>query len=207
MEKKKQLVMIGGAGKYLDDKDFYYYLREEADFTPHKPRKKWRDWLAHGLWGEYESIQIPMPNGDNADYQAWKIVFERHFEFLNNEDLVLTGHSLGASFLLKYLSENELPYKARQVHLVSSAFRDESVGYNEGVGDFASDIEKIPKLADQAEEIFLYHSKDDDVCAFEDSVELSKIIPGVKFQEFDNRGHFLQSAFPELFVNIPSEIF
>ena len=51
-----------------------------------------------------------MPCKFMVDYEAWKIWFERHFQFLQKE-VILIGWSLGGRFLLKYLSENKFPFK------------------------------------------------------------------------------------------------
>jgi hypothetical protein len=35
-----------------------------------------------------------MPNQDFASYKAWKIWFEKIFSYLNDEGVILIGHSL-----------------------------------------------------------------------------------------------------------------
>ncbi|MDR0860065.1 MAG: hypothetical protein LBO09_03640 [Candidatus Peribacteria bacterium] len=76
-----------------------------------------------------------------AYYWARKIWFEKIFPYLNNEGTILIGHSLGAMFLLKYLSENTFPQPLSQLHLISSSI-DEETGYQEKhyLGDFVWDF-------------------------------------------------------------------
>ena len=54
------------------------------------------------------------------------------------------------------------------------------------------------------ENIYLYHSKDDDIVSFENSQKFSKYLPIEKFEIFENRGHLNQETFPELLENIKS---
>ena len=48
--------------------------------------------------------------------------------FLNDE-IVLVGHSMGGSFLAKYLSENKFPKKIKGAFLVSAVYNKDSEGY------------------------------------------------------------------------------
>ncbi|NOZ43581.1 MAG: hypothetical protein GXP45_00120 [bacterium] len=69
-----------------------------------------------------------MPNKQRADYHARKIWFEKLFPYINSSKeskLILIGHSLGAIFLAKYLSENTFPKTIDQLHLISSVFDNE----------------------------------------------------------------------------------
>nr|WP_235788441.1 alpha/beta hydrolase [Salipaludibacillus sp. CUR1] len=45
-----------------------------------------------------------MPNPENPEYILWKKQLEKELDKLNG-DVILVGHSLGGSVLLKYLSE------------------------------------------------------------------------------------------------------
>jgi hypothetical protein len=51
-----------------------------------------------------------MPNPMNARYNEWKILFKK-IVLLLDDNVILIGHSLGAIFLVKYLSENKFPKK------------------------------------------------------------------------------------------------
>jgi len=60
----------------------------------------------------------------------------------------------------------------------------------------------MPHLVKQCDNMYLYHSKDDDIVAFENSERLIKYLSDATFEIFEDRGHFLQPAFPELLENI-----
>lgn len=87
-----------------------------------------------------------MPSKENAYYPAWKIWFEKYFRYIANipvesdfqstleriearkslphVPLVLIGHSLGATFLMKYISEHGFPRDIDALHLIAPAIDD-----------------------------------------------------------------------------------
>jgi predicted alpha/beta hydrolase family esterase len=144
-----------------------------------------------------------MPCKDNANYTAWKIWFERHFDFIHDQTPTVIGHSLGCTFLLKYLSENKFPKQIKQLHLVAPwVNNDIKVLPLERVASFAFDINKINVLEKMAEEIHIWHSEDDDVVPFSDSEMINKKLPKATLHRFTDRKHFIQPAFLELLQSI-----
>jgi predicted alpha/beta hydrolase family esterase len=67
---------------------------EKREYDPFEEPQRWRDWLAEQTKGTYQVFSPEMPNKYNASYKAWKIRFEKIFPYLNDEDLILIGHSL-----------------------------------------------------------------------------------------------------------------
>ena len=135
-----------------------------------------------------------MPCKQNAHYNEWRIWFERHIQFMNN-NIVLIGHSLGGNFLAKYLSENKLPISIKQLHLISAS-------YKKFEDDFK--ITEFPKNFSQndIEEVHIYHSTDNDLVPISESEKYHVDIQNSIFHKFSDRGHFLGKTFPELFENI-----
>jgi predicted alpha/beta hydrolase family esterase len=66
-----------------------------------------------------------MPDTQNSYYPAWKIWFEKYFQYLGENKLIVIGHSLGGIFLAKYLSENKFPRCIDSLHLVSPVYNNE----------------------------------------------------------------------------------
>lgn len=64
--------------------------------------------LQEQLGSDFLVYQPQFPNKQNAQYPEWKLFFEKTIAQLE-DGLILIGHSLGASFLVKYLSENKIP--------------------------------------------------------------------------------------------------
>lgn len=196
----KQIIFIRGGEAFDKPEDYHAYLQNRS-FDPFDSKKSWRDRVARALSEEYEMMIPLMPCKQNADYLGRKIRFERHFSYLNNEELILIGHSLGASFLVKRLSENNFPKHISQLHLVCTMISSEWL-VGEGLGQFVADRNKITSIETQVEKIFLYHSKDDPVVPYWHSEKLAELLPKSTFLTFQNRKHFNQPALPELLENI-----
>jgi predicted alpha/beta hydrolase family esterase len=135
-------------------------------------------------------------------YKEWKIQFEKIFEFLDG-DQIIVAHSLWTIFILKYLTENWFPKKIKQLHLVSALIDDKDLPPEESyIWDFAFDIQKIPEIENYCDKIFLYHSKDDFCVPFFQWERLYEFLPDVKFEVFEDRGHMNMEEFPELVRNV-----
>lgn len=175
---------------------------EKREYNPLE-EKVWKDWFKEITW-EYQIIRPEMPNKNMASYKAWKIRFEKIFPYLNDEDLILVGHSLWAMFLIKYLWENIFPKKIQQVHLISSVFDESDMSDEEKYAwDFAYEETIIPNIQNQVEQIFLYHSTDDDIVPYTHTQKIKAYLPHAKLITLTDRGHFIgQWEFPELLENI-----
>ena len=103
---KKQIVIIHGGSSFKTYKDYIQNLKkQEISIENLKFQKRWKDGLSAELGDDYEFLTPRMPNRENARYEEWKIWFNRIEKILDDE-VILIGHSLGGSFLTKYLSKN-----------------------------------------------------------------------------------------------------
>jgi hypothetical protein len=158
-------------------------------------RDDWKPWLRDKLGEGYEVILPVMPNKSNAQFDEWKIWFEKLSPFLN-DDVVLVGHSLGGAFLAKYLSENKFPKKVKAVFLVGAVYDLDADGYS--LASF-----RLPAQLDlQTKKIYLYHSEDDPVVPFSTLGKYKKALSSVETRVFTDRGHLNQEEFPELAQDI-----
>lgn len=192
---KKQIIFIGGGNSFEKKEDFYDYLKSYKIDLYNKD-EKWNDLLAIELGEAYELIKPVMPSKDEADYNAWKIWFEKHLSFINDENPILIGYSLGGTFLLKYLSENNFIKNISQLHLIGPFVEnDES---SSKLMNFEFSINKINTISNLCNEMHLWYSEDDYIVPCKNS-ELVKInLPKIDSHIFKDRGHFFQSSFPEL---------
>ena len=142
----KQLLYIHG-GNLTKDNDELLKIMATREINPFEEKKRRRQTLQDRL-PEFVVIKPEMPNKDMARYSTWKLWFEKYIPFLEAENLVLVGHSLGAMFLTKYLAENEFPIQISQLHLVAPVLDDQ--GLNEGdnyLGDFAYNVNDIKNIS------------------------------------------------------------
>ncbi len=192
----KQIIVIHGGDSFDSYEDYLDSLKNseviKESFTV---KSDWKTTIEKTLGSDYEVLQPRMPNKSNAKLDEWKIWFERMFEFLNNE-VILVGHSLGGMFLIKYLAENTFPQNIVQLHLVAPPHNQTL-----DVADFFLG-ETLEKISDQTKNIYFYFSKDDPLVPFSEMDKFKKQIPEAKFEVFENRGHFKQSEFPELIANL-----
>ena len=196
MKTKKQIIFIRGGETFENKEGFYEYIKT-VKLDPYKEKKYWRDWIIWALSENYDMLVPLMPCKQDADYLAWKIWFERHLEFVHDEAPILIGHSLGGTFLLKYLSENKFPKKISQLHFVSAPVGDEGL-FLEKLNSFEFNLENLSKINDLQAEIHLWHSEDDNVVPFKNFDIIKKYLSKANFHVFKDRGHFNQPSFPEI---------
>jgi len=136
----KQLVHIHG-GEWFDTYEDYwrYLVNKDVEEPNNHEIIKWRDRYEEFLGDDWLIIRPEMPSPKNAKYKEWKLWFEKYFQYINDE-VTLVGHSLGATFLAQYLSEETFPRKLRSLHLVAPAF--------EGLGGFGCRVpgQQIPLI-------------------------------------------------------------
>jgi len=195
---KKQVLVMHGAGAFfsLDRKNFIESLKNHpVDLSWF--RRKGGDWkfnLQDHLGEEYDVLTPKMPDPDNAQYEAWKVWFEKILAELDDE-LILVGHSLGGIFLVKYLSENVITKEIQSAHFVAPPFI--SSGNSFSLPDDLSGVM-------QAHSVFFYHSKDDAVVPFTAAAQFKEKLPTATFRELDGRGHFNKDNLPEIVEDIKS---
>lgn len=197
----QQVLYIWWWNAYPSREAFIEELKKR-DYNPFENKKKWKNNLWKGLWEDYLVAILDMPNKNIALYKEWKIQFEKTFEYLNDDQIII-AHSLWTIFILKYLTENKFPKRIKQLHLVSALIDDKDLPPEESyIWDFAFDITKIPEIQNLCENIFLYHSKDDTCVPISQWNRLYELLPNAKFEVFDDRWHMNMPEFPELIQNI-----
>ena len=188
----KQVLIIHGGHSFSSHKAYIDDLTaSEISYQRLMPQKKWKPWIAEQM-PDTDVLLPAFPNGHNAVYDEWKIYFEKLIPFFG-DDIQLVGHSLGAMFLAKYLHDSPLRQKVRRLVLISGAYNDDSSGDSGSfvVGD-ATGLEK------SADEIHLFHSKDDPAVPFIELAKFQKDVSESTSHVFEDRGHFLDPTFPEL---------
>ena len=194
----KQVIVIHGGTTFENYDEYLEFLSSKPlniDRFTYKPM--WKELLQENLGGDYQVLLPAMPNKTNARYNEWKLWFE-HFSSLFTNGCILVGHSLGAVFLAKYLSEETLPIKVDATILIATPFDDDSV---EDLTDFK--ITSLNEnLSNQAGELVFYNGLDDPVISERDLKKYQDALPSAEFNIIPAPDHFMRVEFPELIERI-----
>ncbi len=94
---KVQVLLIHGGMTFKKKKDYLYYLKTKEISTT--TSSSWSGmYLKRNLGRLFEIVRPRMPLAENAEYEDWKIIFERYISLLQYR-VVLIGESLGGIFL------------------------------------------------------------------------------------------------------------
>lgn len=189
----QQILFLHGGESFTTYESYIKSLRaREIHYDRLKYLPRWREWIAKQL--PHDDILLPtMPNGFNAQYEEWKIYFEKILPFLH-DDFTIIGHSLGAMFLAKYFEEKQLTKKARRIILIAGRYG----GPSEENGSFH--VKSSVHLPQNADEVHLFHSIDDPVVPYEDMAKFKNDMPQAIVHSFADRGHFNDPTFPEILI-------
>ncbi|MCW1908325.1 MAG: alpha/beta hydrolase [Candidatus Saccharibacteria bacterium] len=175
------------------DKEEYYDPNIPANSDNH-----WYAWLAKQLQiKDVHAVVAEPPFPFRPRYDEWKKEFERYDI---TPETILVGHSCGGGFLVRWLSENK-DKKVGKVVLVAPWFNPDNNPVSDTADFFEFEID--PNFTTRTTGVTIFNS-DDDEPSIQESVKIIRnAVPGVKYQEFHNRGHFClenmgSSAFPEL---------
>jgi predicted alpha/beta hydrolase family esterase len=108
---------------------------------------------------------------------------------VNNSDVILVGHSFGASMILKYLSENSVHKKIAGIFLIATPFWSGNEDWQIGLKLKENFAEKLPAGVP----FFLYHCQDDEKIPFSHLNEYMQKLPQATFREIKKGGHQLNN--------------
>lgn len=179
---KKNILFIqgGGNGGYEADAKLAASLRQE-------------------LGAAYDVRYPQLLSDETVPDFGWPQQIGKEISLINSP-VILVGHSLGASMLLKYLSESQVNNRITGIFLISTPFWSGEEDWVQGLRlqeDFAG---KLPKDVP----IFLYHSRDDEVVPFGHLGLYKDQLPQATFREFDGRGHQFDNDLTEVAQDIKS---
>lgn len=195
---KQQILVIHGGDSWKTQEEYLQFLRIISINLEKMAHFGWKENLRADLGDAFEVLLPSLPNKANAHYEEWKIVFEKILPLLCNE-IILVGHSLGGTFIAKYLAENLFPIKIKATYLVAAPFSDNKPEYE--LLSF-SPPKDLGRLEEQAGDITIYHGEDDFLVPKSDAEHYKKALPQATLQFLANRGHFTQEHFPELVESI-----
>jgi predicted alpha/beta hydrolase family esterase len=157
--------------------------------------------LRDALGPSYEVRYPRMPVEDSAQYSDWTARIASALPPRGNE-VVLVGHSVGGSVLLRYLCEQPVAAPVTGLFVIATPFW--------GADDFW-DWDEVQLPEDAAEKlatvprIFLYHSRDDEVVPFSHLALYSARLPQATIRPVEVGGHQFDNDLADVARDIAGE--
>ena len=176
----KQVLFIQGAGKgaYEEDGELVKSLRDV-------------------LGTEYNVLYPKMPEEEDSGYEAWKAQISKELGAVDGS-IILVGHSVGSSMLLKYLSEENVKNAIAGIFLIAAPYWGTG-GWQ--MDEFTLDESYASEIL-KGLPVFFYHSRDDDIVPFAHLAAHTEKFPQATIREFDGRGHQFNNDLSEVVVDI-----
>lgn len=199
---EKQIIYVGGGDSYSNRTNFLKALKtqEVRDF-PKEEKKGWKHSVREQLGTDWYFDIPQMPNRNNANYDEWKIWFERHLDRIS-DSVILIGCSLGAMFLAKYLIEEVPEIDITALFLLAGPCGTYEDGNGNDCGSFQFDPVDLSKIAKKIKNITIMHSTDDFVVPYEHALKYKEALPEAELVTFEDKNHFLVEELPELVERI-----
>ena len=153
--------------------------------------------LKQQLSNEYDIHYPIIDDPEVPTYKMWKKLFSAEFKRIK-QPVILIGHSLGGSVLLKYLSEERPKIAVSALFLVATplwgknGWEVEDFVLQEG---FESELKHITK-------VYLYHCNKDAIVPFEHLSFYKAAFPHAIVRVLDGTDHAFATGLPELVADI-----
>ena len=161
--------------------------------------------LAESLQKELGSgydVRLPkMPLEEEAGYLEWKAEIAAALESLD-EEVILVGHSVGGSILLKFLSEEPAVPSIAGLFLIATPYFGGDPNWDYAELTLPPDF---PEKLAGIRRVFLYHSRDDEIVPFAHLALYAAKLPEAGVREFDGRGHQFGNDLAEIARDISNE--
>lgn len=168
---KKQILFIHGGGENGFEADTELYLS-----------------LQKALGEGYKVHYPKMPSDETLPDFGWLQCIEDNLFKLDRE-LIVVGHSLGASMLLKYLSEHKIQKTVIGILLIATPFWNGDEKWVKGLMLQKGFEDKLPNNIP----IYLYHCRDDKEVSFKNLAIYSEKLPQARLREIARGGHQLDN--------------
>jgi predicted alpha/beta hydrolase family esterase len=179
----KQILFIQGAGQGAYEED-----------------KKLASSLCQALGSDYVIHYPAMPDEDNAPYELWKQQIEKELAAMQGP-IILIGHSIGASTVIKCMSEIEVKKTIIGMILIAPPFWGGDGWRYEGYKKLELPKEVTARFPEGLA-IFLYHCRDDEIVPFDHLTLYAQVLPQAILRELDEGGHQLNDNLSEVAKDI-----
>ena len=155
------------------------------------PDANWFPWLKKELESRGYGVIVPKFSTPlNQSLENWMRAFSQYEDNIN-EETVLIGHSLGATFILNYLEKTNKKIKA--AYLVAGFYKLIESQYDELNKSFLDKEFDWEKIKNNCGKFFVFASDNDEYIPFEVSKELADKL-GAEFNIVPNGGHLNKDA-------------
>jgi len=152
--------------------------------------------LRKALGTGYELHYPAMLDEDNASYEQWKQQIEKELAAIQGS-IILVGHSVGASVIMKCMSETEVKKPIAGIFLIAAPFWGGNGWQYEGYEKLALPKGVAARLPKDVP-IFLYQCRDDEVVPFDHLALYAQVLPQAAVKELDAGGHQLNNDLSEV---------
>jgi predicted alpha/beta hydrolase family esterase len=143
--------------------------------------------LQRSLGSRFEVRYPVMPNENDPSYAEWRQQIEQELAGMPGP-AVVGGHSVGASILMKWLSEREEQTALTGVFLAACPFWGGDGWRYEGYEKLALPPDFGARLPPELP-IYLYHCRDDATVPFDHLALYARALPQATVRAFDAGGH------------------
>lgn len=179
---KKNIIFIQGGGEngYIVDAKLVSSLQNE-------------------LGSAYDVHYPKMQTNESLPDFGWLTQIAKEVSLIN-DSVILAGHSLGASMLLKYISENKVQKKITGIFLISTPYWSGNEDWVRGLKLKENFTDNLPKNVP----IFFYHNRDDEEIPYDQFAFYRQKIPWATFQEKAHGGHQFDNNLSSIAKDIKS---
>jgi predicted alpha/beta hydrolase family esterase len=151
-------------------------------------------YLKAELPGKFKILFPTIEKPNDPTYAQFKKMFRSAFAAIT-EPVILVGHSLGASTLLKYLSEEKRDISVLGLFLVSAPYWKSDMKEYQLRKNFQASLKDIPA-------IFLYNSKDDPEVTIDHLEFYAQKIKTAVVRKLKGKEHIFSKGLPQLVDDI-----
>lgn len=155
------------------------------------------DALRVELGDAFTIIYPPMPDADYPTYLAWEDALITNLKRLSGK-VILLGHSLGGSIILKHFSREPVPDKVKGMILFGVPYwKNQNWDVSEYVieDDFVDNLSKL-------DNIYFYYSTDDEVIPYNHFKSYQKLIPKAQWRVLSGMDHSYHRAISNMVTDI-----
>jgi predicted alpha/beta hydrolase family esterase len=155
--------------------------------------------------GQHYEVHYPrMPNEEDAPYEQWRQFVEDQITRLPGR-LVVAGHSVGASVLIKWLTERQDERAIAGAFLAACAYWGGDGWRYEGYEELELKPEAAANLQPDIP-IYLYHCRDDEVVPFAHLALWARDLPQATVRVLETGGHQFNNDLSTMARDIASAV-